>query len=71
VLRQAVQQRKLWVVSDTLSDPLFLSAREAAMETSIRAAFSVPVIRDDDKCVGSLVCHYRRPYTPTKREYRR
>lgn len=63
---RAVQHRKLWVVSDMLTDPLFSSAREAATETSIRAAFSVPVIRDDGKCVGSLACHYKRPYTPTK-----
>jgi GAF domain-containing protein len=63
---RAVEHRKLWVVSDMLSDPLFSSARQAAAETSIRAAFSVPVIRDDGKCVGSLACHYKRPYTPTK-----
>jgi GAF domain-containing protein len=63
---RAVQQRKVWIVSDMLSDPLFSSARGAAMETSIRAAFSVPVIRDDGKCLGSLACHYKRPYTPTK-----
>ena len=63
---RAVQHRKLWVVSDMLSDPLFASARQAAMETPIRAAFSVPVIRDDGKCLGSLACHYKRPYTPTK-----
>ena len=63
---RAVQQRKLWVVSDMLSDPLFSTARKAAMETPVRAAFSVPVIRDDDQCIGSLACHYTRPYTPTK-----
>jgi GAF domain-containing protein len=63
---RAVHHRKLWVVSDMLSDPLFVSARQAAMETSIRAAFSVPVIGDDGKCVGALACHYKRPYTPTK-----
>jgi hypothetical protein len=63
---RAVQHRKLWVVSDMLSDPLFSSARNAAMETSVRAAFSVPVICDDGKCIGSLACHYKRPYTPTK-----
>jgi GAF domain-containing protein len=63
---RAVQHRKLWVVSDMLSDPLFSSTRKAATETHIRAAFSVPVVGDDDKCVGSLACHYTRPYTPTK-----
>jgi GAF domain-containing protein len=63
---RAVQHRKLWVVADMLTDPLFASAREAAAESSIRAAFSVPVIRDDGKCVGSLACHYKRAYTPSK-----
>ena len=63
---RAVQERKLWIVSDMLTDPLFSSAKKAAVDTSIRAAFSVPVIRDDGKCIGSLACHYKHPYTPTK-----
>ena len=63
---RAVQERKLWIVSDMLTDPLFSSAKQAAVDTPIRAAFSVPVIRDDGKCIGSLACHHKRPYTPTK-----
>jgi GAF domain-containing protein len=62
---RAVKERKLWIVSDMLTDPLFASAKKASAETTIRAAFSVPVILEDGTCVGSLACHYKRPYTPT------
>ena len=63
---RAVKERKLWIVSDMLNDPLFASGRKAAAETVIRAAFSMPVILNDGSCVGSLACHYKRPYTPTE-----
>ncbi len=68
---RAVQHRKPWVVSDMLSDPLFASARQASLESGIRAAFSVPVIDESDKCVGSLACHYEAAYTPTKADIER
>jgi GAF domain-containing protein len=55
---RAVQHRKPWVVSDMLSDPLFESAREAAMKSPIRAGFSVPVIDENGTCLGSLASHY-------------
>jgi putative methionine-R-sulfoxide reductase with GAF domain len=51
---RAVKHRKPWTVSDMLSDPLFESAREAAMKSPIRAGFSVPVIDENGDCLGSL-----------------
>lgn len=68
---RAVQHLKPWVVSDMLSDPLFASARQASLESGIRAAFSVPVIDEGNKCIGSLACHYETAYTPTKEDIER
>ena len=68
---RAALHRKPWIVTDMLSDPLFASAREASARTGIRAAFSVPVIQANGKVLGSLACHYRKPYTPTAYEIER
>jgi GAF domain-containing protein len=61
---RAVAHRKPWIVSDVLSDPLFASAKQAAVESSIRAAFSVPIIDDTGECIGALACHYREAHRP-------
>ena len=68
---RAVQYRKPWIVSDMLTDPLFASARSAALVSPIRAAFSVPVIDDDHECIGSLACHYAEPHVPELEDIRR
>ncbi len=65
---RAVAERKPWVVSDMLADPLFASARQAAEVSPIRAGFSVPVINQRGECLGSLGCHYEQPYQPTTSE---
>lgn len=62
---RAVAHRKPWFVTDMLSDPLFASARQAAVESPIRAAFSVPIIDDEGACIGSLACHYCEGYSPS------
>lgn len=68
---RAVAQRKVWVVSDMLNDPLFAAARQAAVESPIRAAFSVPVIDANDEAIGSLACHFSEVHTPTSSEIER
>ena len=68
---RADQQKKAWVVTDMLTDPLFASAREASVKSGIRAAFSVPVIDAQGKVLGSLACHYREPFSPTAYEIER
>jgi len=68
---RAALHRKPWIVTDMLTDPLFATAREASAMTGIRAAFSVPVIQANGTVLGSLACHYRRPYTPTAYEVER
>ena len=68
---RAVQQRKPWIVSDMLEDPLFASAKKAAQVSPIRAAFSVPVIDERGDCLGSLGCHYDHPHVPAKADIER
>lgn len=41
---RAVEQKKPWIVSDMLTDPLFADGRSGAETSPIRAAFSVPVL---------------------------
>jgi GAF domain-containing protein len=50
---RAVEHRKPWIVSDMIEDPLFASAKSAALVSPIRAGFSVPVISADGECVGA------------------
>lgn len=68
---RAVLHRKPWIVSDMLEDPLFASARAAALVSPIRAGFSVPVINQDGECLGSLACHYSAPFTPSSEQIER
>lgn len=68
---RAVEQRKPWIVSDMLEDPLFASAKKAAQVSPIRAGFSVPVIDEKGYCLGSLGCHYDRPHVPANEDIQR
>jgi GAF domain-containing protein len=61
---RAVESKKPWIVSDMLTDPLFADGRDGAVNSPIRAAFSVPVF-EGDKVIASLACHYPAPHTPT------
>jgi GAF domain-containing protein len=60
-----------WIVSDMWEDPLFKDCREAAMESGIRAAFSIPVLIANGECIGSLAAHYRSIHEPTQSELER
>jgi GAF domain-containing protein len=61
---RAVLHKIPWVVEDMWSDPLFEDCRNAARNSGIRAAFSVPVITDTGECVGSLASHFREVHRP-------
>lgn len=54
-----------WTVSDMFTDPLFVDCREAAGAAGMRAAFSVPVLDANGRCLGSLASHFQSPYAPT------
>lgn len=61
---RAVEHKKPWVVTDMLTDPLFIDGRAGAVASPIRAGFSVPVM-DGDEAIASLACHFTDPHTPT------
>ena len=61
---RAVEARKPWIVTDMLEDPLFAEGRDGAVNSFIRAAFSVPVL-EGDVAIASLACHFVAPHTPT------
>lgn len=65
---RAALHKKPWIVSDMLSDPLFATAQSAAQASPVRSAFSVPVLREDGECIGSLACHYLRTRTPSAQD---
>ena len=67
---RAVEQKKPWIVTDMLTDPLFVDGREGALASPIRAAFSTPVL-DNGKAIASLACHYAKPHTPSNLDIER
>lgn len=67
---RAVEHRKPWIVEDMLSDPLFADGREGALQSPIRAAFSVPVL-DGDTAIASLACHFAHPHLPSNLDIER
>lgn len=62
---RAVEHKRPWIVTDMLSDPLFAEGREGALNSPIRAAFSVPVM-DGQTAIASLACHFNRPHVPSE-----
>jgi GAF domain-containing protein len=62
---RAVAFKKPWIVADMLTDPDWTHLREDIEQTEIRAAFSVPVMLDGE-CIGSLACHFKKPYQPNQ-----
>lgn len=61
---RAVDQKRPWIVTDMLDDPLFAEGRDGAMATPVRSAFSVPVL-DGDRAIASLACHFTAPHKPS------
>lgn len=68
---RAVQHYKPCIVPDLLADPAFSDRRDALKTTGIRAAFSVPVLNGDHKCLGSLACYFAAPHMPAAHEIER
>jgi GAF domain-containing protein len=60
---RAVAHRKPWVVENMLTDPDWTHLHQEIGKTEIRAALSVPVMLDEE-CIGSLACHFKRPFSP-------
>ncbi len=54
-----------WIVEDMWTDPLFVDCRQAAKESGMRSAFSVPILDAQGECLGSLASHFQTRYMPT------
>lgn len=67
---RAVEQKKPWIVTDMLEDPLFAEGRNGAVQSPIRAAFSVPVL-DGERAIASLACHFAAAHTPSRLDIER
>ena len=67
---RAVEARRPWIVTDMLADPLFAEGRDGAVNSPVRAAFSVPVL-EGANAVASLACHYTAPHAPTRLDIER
>jgi GAF domain-containing protein len=61
---RAVEQKRPWIVTDMLNDPLFSDGKKGAIDSPIRAGFSVPVL-DRGTAIASLACHFEIPHTPS------
>ena len=61
---RAVAHKRPWIVADMLTDPWFAAGRAGALDSPIRAAFSVPVMHEDT-VIASLACHFERPHSPS------
>ncbi len=53
-----------WFVEDMWTDPLFIDCKKAAMNSGIRAGFSIPVLDSQGKCLGSLASHFEQVHRP-------
>lgn len=61
---RAVEHKRPWTVTNMLTDPLFADGREGAIDSPIRAGFSVPVL-DGDTVIAALACHFTSQHTPS------
>lgn len=61
---RAVAHKRPWIVTNMLTDPLFADGRAGALDSPIRAGFSVPVM-DGGTVIAALACHFTSPHTPS------
>jgi GAF domain-containing protein len=56
------------VIADVAADPGFAAHRDIAAASGFRAVVSTPLIDRDGRLVGVVSTHYRRPYSPPRRD---
>lgn len=61
---RAVEHKRPWVVKNMLTDPLFADGVAGALDSPIRAGFSVPVM-DGETVIAALACHITQPHSPS------
>ena len=60
--------RKITLVADIATDPLWQDFRELALGHGLRACWSVPVISSRDRVLGTFAIYYRAPQTARPEE---
>lgn len=63
---RAALHKSPWVVADMWTDPLFVNCREAAMMSGMRSGFSVPVLTENEECLGTLGFQFRQQQSPSE-----
>ncbi|HEY0802303.1 MAG TPA: PAS domain S-box protein, partial [Steroidobacteraceae bacterium] len=56
------------IVSDIASDPWWADYRDLALQHSIRAVWSTPIICSEGKVIGTFAMYYREPRSPSPRD---
>ncbi len=60
-----------WIVEDMWTDPLFSDCAEAAKASGMRSAFSIPVMTDDRRVLGSVGFQFETSHRPDAQELER
>lgn len=69
---RAVIHNAPWYIEDIWTNPLFPKVtRDGARRAGVRGAFSVPVVNEEEKCIGSLSAHFPNPHLPSEYEIQR
>jgi PAS domain S-box-containing protein len=56
------------IVTDIETDPLWDDYRHLALEHSLRACWSIPIISSEDKVLGTFAMYYKEPRSPVQGE---
>jgi PAS domain S-box-containing protein len=62
----AAFRRELVCVSDLENDPLWADYREAARQAGLRACWSMPILSNEGRVLGTFAMYYREPRLPTQ-----
>lgn len=64
----AAYTKKLVVVEDIETDPLWKRAQKFALSHNLRACWSLPILAADDRVLGTFAVYYSSPRRPSKEE---
>ena len=64
----AAHERRVVIVTDIATDPLWAAARDVALENGIHACWSMPVFSSSGEVIGTFASYYRTPRGPATDE---
>jgi signal transduction histidine kinase/CheY-like chemotaxis protein len=65
----AAYRREPVIVSDIATDPLWAKYRDLALEHSLRACWSTPILSSEKKVLGTFAMYYREPRSPPSQDF--